>query len=561
MGGAGGRREKKIKNDILHEHPLTLVLCATEGEEEELHCPVCGGPFCSEFYSCNKCKFDPKWCSACGENYSFKGGYYICRQCWPDSPLFHQSCAALPHEIHITFHSHGPLRLVEKNSSLSYKMMKPNQSRARNRFRFCCDKCRFEIGCECAAAMLTKYQQVQEVQHIKHTSHIHPLTLMADAGNYYHNKNCKLCRERIENTAASPTYGCTPCGFFIHKSCFELPSPIRHPLHPFHDLELEVLVFGDEQVCYCHGCGSYGVAGDIFYRCRFPHFALHLECARVMTPNMQYSTGHHEHPDTRGFGFHGDGGASSVECDATVLEQNNGGNEWKHYTHGHGLVLCENIGKEDRLCNACERSIEGPTAAAYGCDLCNYYLHKSCAELPRQIQHRFHEHDLTLPEPYSRLEHECNACHKRGYGFTYSCDKCDFHLDLDCVSLLPSIPSKCHKHKLTLLEKLYGEPNCKADYCYYTSPNAYYLRCLTCNFTIHLWCSPIPDALEHESHHHPLILKDKVSDDAYEVEVCDVCEEKRDQKECAYYCEECDFVAEFKCMLSEVRYSQLLVKN
>lgn len=54
------------------------------------------------------------------------------------------------------------------------------------------------------------------------------------------------------------------------------------------------------------------------------------------------------------------------------------------------------------------------------------------------------------------------------------------------------------------------------------------------------------------SHHHLLTLMDSLVDDEYDAQICDVCEEGRHPKACVYYCAECDFIAEFDCVISEV---------
>lgn len=42
---------------------------------------------------------------------------------------------------------------------------------------------------------------------------------------------------------------------------------------------------------------------------------------------------------------------------------------------------------------------------------------------------------------------------------------------------------------------------------------------------------------------------DKHADGNYGTQICDVCEEERDQQERVYYCEECDYIAEFMCLI------------
>jgi hypothetical protein len=79
---------------------------------------------------------------------------------------------------------------------------------------------------------------------------------------------------------------------------------------------------------------------------------------------------------------------------------------------------------------ACDEQVEGP---GYKCSTseCNFRLHKSCAQLPRQIQchpsHPNHVLILSLPRLNSS---NCNACGKwcRTCLF-YTCDECDFNLD------------------------------------------------------------------------------------------------------------------------------------
>lgn len=102
----------------------------------------------------------------------------------------------------------------------------------------------------------------------------------------------------------------------------------------------------------------------------------------------------------------------------------------------HFLTLIRNI-DDVYVCCGREKSIQGPTPA-YGCGLCGFYLHKSCTDLPREIQHPFHLHPLTLEShSYGRV---CRDCHKSCYhDFTYGCDECNFYLDITCTSLQPSI--------------------------------------------------------------------------------------------------------------------------
>lgn len=67
-----------------------------------------------------------------------------------------------------------------------------------------------------------------------------------------------------------------------------------------------------------------------------------------------------------------------------------------HFAPRHPLILLTNItgpqpvqakdGKNDQKvkCNSCNSLVEG---AAYKCRDCEFFLHKSCSELPRELKH------------------------------------------------------------------------------------------------------------------------------------------------------------------------------
>lgn len=190
----GGGRTEEIKNYILHEHPLSLI---------EVHCHKCGRPFSGKLYNCSRCNFNPQWCSACGEaGHRPSGSFYIYKLCWPNTPIFHQSCAELPQEIKITFRPHNSLYLVEKSSC--YKMIGRHQERVKQHYKFYCDECSFEIGFGCAATIINSHVGHE---YFKHFFHYHTLTLMTATNQKWMSK---LCRKNI----SGPTYGCAICEFF-----------------------------------------------------------------------------------------------------------------------------------------------------------------------------------------------------------------------------------------------------------------------------------------------------------------------------------------------------------
>ncbi|KAH9718103.1 phorbol-ester/DAG-type domain-containing protein [Citrus sinensis] len=308
--------------------------------------------------------------------------------------------------------------------------------------------------------------------------------------------NCKLCLKNINGQC----HGSAQCEFYIHNSCASLLQGIRHPFHPRHSLTLLAI--------------------------KKPRY-----CGSLPPP-------------------------TSTEV------QDNEREKIKHFSHKHLLFLLENKRNDKLICVACEKNIQA-NHPAYGCHHCEFYLHKSCVELPREIQHPLHRHPLSLPNPYSEEYHECDACHKHYYGFSYSCQDCDFNLDLDCSLLLPSIKLRSHKHVLTLFKKLYDTADCDSRSGCVIGQNKStplddcYLRCVACNFNLHLLCCRLPKSFKHDCHQHPLTLKDNFIDlfvDDFEDEeyCCDFCEARRNARECVYHCEKCNFIVDLDCVFSEI---------
>ncbi|XP_021281870.1 uncharacterized protein LOC110414791 [Herrania umbratica] len=121
---------------------------------------------------------------------------------------------------------------------------------------------------------------------LKHFSHEHPLMFIqkqihaptADSSSGEEEEEaayCCLCEDRVEG----PSYCCTDCRFYLHKTCaeFELALEINHPFHPKHPFILlpkpphRVGIF----LCwFCHmGRRGFG------YHCALCNFNLDVNCA------------------------------------------------------------------------------------------------------------------------------------------------------------------------------------------------------------------------------------------------------------------------------------------
>ncbi|KAG7639686.1 putative chromatin regulator PHD family [Arabidopsis thaliana] len=162
----------------------------------------------------------------------------------------------------------------------------------------------------------------------------------------------------------------------------------------------------------------------------------------------------------------------------------------RHPSHNHPLRSHKAQVEEEIICSGCDLDLIG---AAFKCTKseCDYFLHKSCFELPRETRHKAHpDHPLTLlySPPYEST-YTCDACGEYGSGFTYNCSICQYDVHVGCVSMPESVEREGHAHPLTLL---YRSPyqnglifNC--DVCQETVPdNLWSYYCKECDYGTHL---------------------------------------------------------------------------
>ena len=140
--------------------------------------------------------------------------------------------------------------------------------------------------------------------------------------------------------------------------------------------------------------------------------------------------------------------------------------ELNHFSHHHPLILFDAQGdnhlcyenellilnelNKDKKCNACVQKISAPF---YSCGPCDFFLHLWCAELPNELVHPCHTHQLILlkkpPEPRGLFL--CEGCGYYSNGFAIKCmeDKCsnyfdNYYLDVKCAYLPKAIIHKDH---------------------------------------------------------------------------------------------------------------------
>ncbi|KAF4362358.1 hypothetical protein F8388_008242 [Cannabis sativa] len=341
-----------------------------------------------------------------------------------------------------------------------------------------------------------------------------------------------------------PFYACELCVYFVHKSCGELPHHLLfHSKHPSHTLTLS-----SEENYKCNACNSNFSFSPTFKCDSTCNFYLDLKCAMMapITFKKLY-----------------------LDQTTTIIQ---------HSTHPHPMKYFHVDYDQTAHCFGC-RSLIKSGCQVYVCgEDFDYVLHKSCAELPKEIHYPFHLNHgpLTLNIKYFKwFNDKCNLCNKIYTTiFIFKCNECSFWLCLKCNEIAMrakrSIKYKYHEHLLCFASDgdMFIDNNNHCDsydsYCKQTpiilhnkefsdtSPFTFY--CLECDFKSHLLCGPLPSRIEYEYHIHPLILSELfINEESFEDYYCDICEMRRDPRIRIYYCADCKYAADVHCLINEIK--------
>ncbi|KAJ8760512.1 hypothetical protein K2173_015179 [Erythroxylum novogranatense] len=471
-------------------------------------------------------------CNGCGN--VILGPAYICETC--EKFWLHESCASLPLRVESPLHLAHSLNLISKP---------PNQISHHFRFPeityfFICDGCKdispgFSYNCaDCGFNLDVKCGLLDNVESPKlrkpeveaktyHPSHNHELVLFNYTGLLPRLK-CYGCEMELQGLS----YGCFECKLYLHKSCVELPSQIRHPCHPSHSLFLHH--YQNRSSFICEGCRD--ISEGFCFQCESCPFQLDAKCALSMDKASM---------------------TSEMYCETKI--------RIKHFSHHHELVLFNCREDQSYTCTGCLMKVPG---LVYGCFECKFYLHKSCAEMPREIQHPYHPFHPLRARVGKYAKMACQTCRigTDDEEIVYYCNDCRFGLHMHCaeVSLLVISPlkHKCHVHNLYYKPRRFMRYTSKTKYgfhvcsiCGETCEESGYI-CFECDCSFHLGCIPIPETVKYDGHMHSLTLRAPVSGVDYSLDYyCFDCEKERNPRYHAYYCDQCSYAAHIECALSE----------
>ncbi|CAL5381211.1 unnamed protein product [Camellia sinensis] len=439
----------EVMKHPIHAHSLTL-----QQSRFATRCDVCNKKICGFTYRCSPCDFDVDIrCSVRGQHFSSKHqlmilnedekndvdervscdvclqqitgpAAYKCTNC-SVSIYLHKLCAEQPAEMEHPMHPEHPLALLQV---VANKFRCDGCDICLKEFIYRCSICNFNLDICCAL----------KAQKLKHESHKHPLSLMFSSASF----ECHACGTERKGMS----YVCNTCSFWIHEDCASLTPTFKHHDH-IHPLTLIYSIHEYDSNFSLYRCN---ICENSLARGRERESAIEVE--NIDEANL----------------IHLPMADDSISAIDLFLKQISMGDnqreaELNHFSHHHPLILFDAQGdnnlcyenellilnelNKDKICNACVQKISAPF---YSCGLCDFFLHRWCAELPNELEHPCHPHQLILlKEPLEpRGLFYCDGCGYYCNGFAYGCigDECMNYLDVKCACLPKAIIHKVHEH-------------------------------------------------------------------------------------------------------------------
>ncbi|XP_052488057.1 uncharacterized protein LOC105772127 [Gossypium raimondii] len=315
----------------------------------------------------------------------------------------------------------------------------------------------------------------------------------------------------------------------VHKDCTSLPRIIKFSRHDhciFHKYFLKGLTRQDCKICFnevkldrgSYSCRKSGCNYVVHVNCVLENKSFYeviedeKQCAELEEKSMQ-----------------------SIR----VIEVNEAGEAAKieHLSHQHCLALADKMEEEiDRKCDGCMLPISN---IFYYCPECPFFLHKTCAELPRIKQHWFRQSNAT---PDFNSFKTCDFCSQRCSGFFYEIEEY-WDMCIRCAKVADIIECEGHQHFLFFDFKCEEKCNGCRERCQYGT-----FRCGKCRFALDFGCLTLPHSALHKIDEHKLKLTYR---DDKEKSYCDICEQDRDPGLWYYSCSTCDTSAHIEYVLGQ----------
>ncbi|KAK8293775.1 hypothetical protein V6Z12_D06G211600 [Gossypium hirsutum] len=367
-----------------------------------------------------------------------------------------------------------------------------------------CSLCHFNIDVGCAwPRSIVEYK----------SRHQHPFTLFWRQDSFI----CDACS--TEGNYIS--YICSTCSLMVHNDCTSLPRIIKFSRHHhcvFHKYFLKGLTRQDSKICFkevrlergSYSCGKLGC-----------NYVVHVNC--VLEDRRLYEVIEDE--------------KQCEELEEKSMQSSIIPTMIQHFIHQHCLVLADKMEEEiDRKCNGCMLPISN---IFYYCSECPFFLHKTCAEMPRIKQHWFRQSNATLNfDSYIW----CQFCCRYFSGFFYNIGE-GWDMCLRCAKVADIIECEGHQHFLFFDFKHKKECNGCGKKCRNGA-----FRCGNCIFALDLGCLTLPHSALHKIDEHKLKL---TYHDDKEQSYCDICEEYRDPSLWYYSCSICDTSAHIEYVLEQ----------
>ncbi|KAG4210140.1 hypothetical protein ERO13_A02G026400v2 [Gossypium hirsutum] len=564
---------RKIWHPFHPKHPLTLLPKSPYSEGRGI-CDLCGKAFRRFVYNCHVCKLDlhincallqssiaanfpnslhphPLFfvqnhnnevesdCSGCQKPIS--GPFYHCSYCtYPTLFNLHKECAELPLEINHPCHGKHPLTLLPQPPSHPQKCGCSLCRIQWKGFVYSCSLCNFELLLD----------DLFSRPPLTDASHEHQWMPILRKMSFI----CDFCGTAGEKFP----YFCAACHLFVHKNCISLPRQIKITRH-CHTISLSYSLKQNQvedwmcKICYKEVDISYG-----HYRCPASRclYVAHVRCAtdEAIWDGTIMLEGYDERSEEV---VQEPWNLITDVVEQIIIGELMVASEIKHSYHDHNLRLTFS-GKtkdDDSQCDGCTRPLSTPF---YSCEQCKFFLHKVCAELPKQLPHPFHKHLLTLSNSHDEDNYSsCSACFRSYHGFGYRCYKggCRFRIDIQCMLLSDTLKHPSHEHSLFLVHNNKGT-SCSACFRKLRSMDVAY-RCMKrCDFSLDVGCATLSLTAWYKYDRHPLTLTYL---DHYELSqlYCDLCEKKREPNRWFYYCVDCDNSLHLNCALGDLPYMKL----